>query len=87
MADVDAVHDVVEHIDELGRHCGQGQLYHQRSDRGAGQGRLALVRLGQGFLLQSNLRPIPLEEARPIYDVRGQYTTDLRKKEGKSSPS
>ena len=43
VADVDAVHDVVQHIDELGRHRGQGQLYHQRANRGAGQRLLAFA--------------------------------------------
>ena len=49
VADVDAVHDVVEHIDELGRHGGQGQLEHQRADGGAGERLLASVGLGQAF--------------------------------------
>ena len=45
--DVNPVHDVIQHVDELGGHGGQGQLHHQRPDGGAGQSLLAPVRLRQ----------------------------------------
>ena len=44
MSDVDAVHDVVQHIDELGRHRGYGQLQHEPAD-GRGS-KLLLVFMG-----------------------------------------
>ena len=43
MSDVDAVHDVVQHIDELGRHRGYGQLQHEADGRGS---KLLLVFMG-----------------------------------------
>lgn len=43
VADVDAVHDVVQHVDQLGGHRREGQLHHQGPDGGAGQGGLAVL--------------------------------------------
>ena len=40
VADIDAVHDVVQQVDELGRHRGHRQLPHQLPDGGGGQGAL-----------------------------------------------
>ena len=62
VADVDTVHNVVQHVDELGRHRGQGQLDHQRADGGIRQCLLASVGLGQAVFLQSILRPRQLGE-------------------------
>ena len=72
VTNIDAVHNVVEHVDELGGHCGQGQFDHQRADRGAGQRLLASVRLGQNNFLQYNLRR--WTKARTVYREQGQYS-------------
>jgi hypothetical protein len=37
MADIHPVHDVVKGVDELGAHCGDGQLHHQLPHRGGAQ--------------------------------------------------
>ena len=44
VSNVDAVHDVIQHIDELGRHRGYGQLQHEPSD-GRG-GKLLFIFMG-----------------------------------------
>ena len=37
VADIDAVHNVIQHVDDLGRHSGYRQFQHQRADGGLGQ--------------------------------------------------
>jgi hypothetical protein len=37
VADVDPVNHVVQHVDQLGRHCGNGQAEQQGTDRRGGQ--------------------------------------------------
>ena len=37
VADIDPVHDVIQHVDKLGGHSGGGQAEHQRADGRAGQ--------------------------------------------------
>ena len=56
VADVDPVYDVIEHIDELGRHGGHCQLKHEGTQGSVCQGLLILVSLSQEQDILSSIR-------------------------------